>query len=92
MAENQSTVQKVSVFIQLLTFHTHTMADAITDGRTDGLIKNRAPVLRTKELGTVTRQGFGSFSCLFSRLQDKPTRINFHFQISTREVHENQRN
>ena len=43
MAENQSTVQKVSVLNQLLTCHTHTLADAITDRQTDrqtdGLIK-----------------------------------------------------
>ena len=50
MAENQSTVQKVSVLIQFLTFHTHYLADAIADRRTDRRInQNRAPVLRTKE-------------------------------------------
>ena len=41
MAENQSTVQKVSVLIQFLTFHTHTLwpMQQQTDRRTDGLIK-----------------------------------------------------
>ena len=41
MAENQSTVQKVSVLIQLLTFHTHTSADAIADRRTDRRINQK---------------------------------------------------
>ena len=36
MAEDQSTVQKVSALIQFLTFHTHYLTDAIADGQTDG--------------------------------------------------------